>query len=218
MSAIVAISDRVKGQYYVGLGLVRRRLFGANNERLDLWMDSFNKLEPPARAGVVGFAIAAIAAVVVGAFAVYFVQVANVKTELNDTFRAVHELETLKSTYIVENQKFERLVSMVGKKTRGVAAKPFFEKVAKDLNVKIDGLSEKKVPLSTDNPLSGEMQEVQVDVRFPDISIPRLLNFVIEVEKRGMYFRVNDLTIRGRYGTRLKFDGIAKFRGYDVNG
>src|SRR5690606_29219158 len=133
MSAISTLSDRVRGQYYAGLGLIRRRLFGANNERLDLWMDSFNKLEPPARAAVVSVAIAAIAAVVVGAFVIYFVQVSNIKTELNDTFRAVHELETLKKTYVVENQKFERLVSTVGSNTRNVAPKPFSHTIAEQL-------------------------------------------------------------------------------------
>ena len=218
MSAITTLSDRVKGQYHAGLGVLRKRLFGANNERLDLMMDSFNKLEPSARALVVGLAGLAIAGIVVGAIVIYVYQVDAVKTELNDTFRAVHELETLKKTYEIENKKFEKLVKVVKRKTGKVKAKPFFEKIAKELGVKIDSLTEKKVPLETGNPLSGKMQEVHVEVRFPAISIPRLMQFMIEVEKRGTYFRVNDFNIRGRYGTRLKFDGVAKFRGYDVNG
>jgi len=49
----------------------------------------------------------------------------------------------------------------------------------------------------------------------PNISIPRLLSFLVEVEKSNKYLRVQDLQIRARYGTKLYFDSQAKVRGYD---
>ena len=55
-------------------------------------------------------------------------------------------------------------------------------------------------------------------MRLPNISIPRLLGFLVEVEKSNKYLRVQDLQIRGRYGTKLYFDSQVKVRGYDVNG
>jgi len=216
MSALAAIVDRFKGQYQTGVGMVRSRLFGVNNERLDLMMDSFNKLAPGQRTAVVAGIIGLISVFVMGAVILYFSQVGALKDDLNNSFAAMHELRTLKSTYTNESQKFEKVVSGVQRKTGAVKAKPFFEKIAKEMDVKIEGLSEKKVPLAPENPLSGKMSEIHVDMRFPKISIPRLLNFIMEVEKKGSYFRVNDLKIRGRYGTRLYFDGEAKFRGYEV--
>ena len=73
-----------------------------------------------------------------------------------------------------------------------------------------------KGPLPVDNPLSEKAQEVKVEMRMPNISIPRLMSFLVEVEKSNKYLKVQDLQIRGRYGTKLYFDGQAKVRGYDV--
>jgi hypothetical protein len=98
-----------------------------------------------------------------------------------------------------------------------MSLKPFFEKIANDLGVTIEGISDQKVPLAAENPLSDKLQEIRVEMRLPNISIPRLLNFVVEIEKSGKYLKVQDLQIRARYGTKLFFDGQIKVRGYDVS-
>jgi len=97
-----------------------------------------------------------------------------------------------------------------------MSLKPFFEKIANEQGVALEGLTDQKGALPADNALSEKMQEVRVDMRLPNISIPRLMTFLVEVEKSNKYLRLQDLQVRGRYGTKLYFDAQAKVRGYDV--
>ena len=216
MSAIAVATDKVKGQIQSVLMQVRTRIFGTNNERIDFLMDSFYKLNPNQRTGVMAGVIGFVVLCVFGLLMLYFSQVGQINSDLNNTFTAMHELRTLRTNYEIEDTKFEKLHDLITKRTRSLRMKPEFEKIARNLGVTIDGVTEKKVPLASDNPLAEKLQEVHVDLRLGNISIPRLLNFLVDVEKSNKYLRVMDLKIAGRYGTRLFFDAQVKIRGYNV--
>jgi hypothetical protein len=215
MSVAATFSDKIRGELQGSLRLLRRRLFGANNEKLDFLMDSFYKLSPNQRTGVLAGGVSLVGLFVVVAFGLYFSLVARLRSDLSASFAALHELQTQKATYEQENRNFEKLVDIVERKTKQVSLKPFFEKIANEQVVTLEGLADSKSPLPSDNPLAEKFQEVRVEMRMPNISIPRLMSFLVEVEKSNKYLRVQDLQIRGRYGTKLFFDGQAKVRGYD---
>ena len=201
------------------LDQIRIRAFGANNERLDFLMDSFYKLEPKERVGVLAGVAGGIGFVIIVAFGIYFSQVNRLKSELNDAFAALHELQELKADYSIEDARFQRVIEQVQKKTGDLQVKPFFEKIARDTLVQIEGLNVQKNPLDAGNPLGSKMQEVKVkDLRINNTSIPKVLNFLIEIEKADNYIRVQDIEIRGRFGTRLYFDTKLTARGYMVGG
>jgi len=217
MNEIKQYIEQLRGRLNLLLDQLRARVFGANNERLDFLMDSFYKLEPKERVGVLAGVAGAIGFVIVVAFVIYFSQVGRLKSELNDSFAALHELQELKSDYSIEDARFQRVVEQVQKKTSDLQVKPFFEKVARDTLVQLEGLNVQKNPLEADNPLGSKMQEVKVkDLRINNTSIPKVLNFLIEIEKANNYIRVQDLEIRGRFGTRLYFDTKLTARGYAV--
>jgi hypothetical protein len=215
MSVVATFADRLKGQIQVNLKVAQRRLFGANNEKLDFLMDSFYKLSANQRTAALSGSIGVVFLLVIMVFGLYFSLVSHLKNELSSSFAALHELQSKKAMYEQENRNFEKLVDMVERKTKQVSLKPFFEKIANDQGVNIEGLSDSKSPLPADNPLAERFQEVRVEMRMPNISIPRLLSFLVEVEKSNKYLRVQDLQIRARYGTKLYFDSQAKVRGYD---
>ncbi len=194
----------------------RKRIFGANNEHLDFIMDSFYKLPPSQRNAVLAGIIGGIILFVAAAVGLYFSRVNSLKSELNETFSAIHELQGLKSDLGAIDAKFENVVSTVDRRTAELKIKPFFEKLAKQEQVVIEGLVEQKSQIPADNPLSNRLEEVLVEMRLPKISIPKLLNFLIEVEKADKFLRLQDLKIQGRYGTKLYFDGTVKIRGYTV--
>jgi len=216
MSVVATIADRFMGQLQGNVQLVRKRLFGTNNEKLDFLMDSFYKLSPNQRTGLLAATVAAIAMFVLGAVGLYFSQVSRLKVELSRSFASLHELQALKVSYEQENKNFEKLLDTVERKTKQMSLKPFFEKIANEQGVVLEGLTDQKGALPADNALSEKMQEVRVDMRLPNISIPRLMTFLVEVEKSNKYLRVQDLQVRGRYGTKLYFDAQAKVRGYDI--
>ena len=144
----------------------------------------------------------------------YFTQVNSLNRELNKRFDALYELRDLKRSYQTEDQKFTKLVDSVLSASGTLRIKPYFEKIANEQGVQLEGLTETKVPIPSDNPMSERLQEVKVKVRLNNISIPRLLNFVIEIEKGSGSIRVQDLQIRARYGTKLFFDVEVTGHGY----
>jgi hypothetical protein len=216
MSAITELSDKLKGQVFDFVGALKKRFFGANNERLDFIMDSFYKLPPSKRNGVFAGIVFFIAAIVLGAVMIYFSQVNALKDELKNSFNALHELKELSAEYNMEERKFEKLLADLQRRTAQFKMKPFFEKISKDLNIQIERLEEKKIPIPADNPMADKVSEINVDMHLPNISIPRLLNFLVEVERSKHFLRVKDLQVRGRFGTKLFFDAYIKIRGYEV--
>jgi hypothetical protein len=181
-------------------------------------MDSFYKLSPTQRTGmIIGSAVTSFV-LIISVMLFYFSQVDALESELNESFNAIYELQQLKADYKYEDERFNNLLRMVRSKTSALRVKPFFEEKATTIGVELQGLSDQTEPLPAENVLSKKVKYVRVEMRIPKVSIPRLLNFMIEVEKSGNFLSVENLEIRSRYGTKLFFDATVKFRGYAVEG
>ncbi len=213
MSALEDFQEKVRNQWSSFTNELRKRIFGANNENLDLLVDSFYKLEPPQRNAVLAGGVALLGFLVFGFIALYFAQVSSLNRELNKRFDALYEIRELKADYLREDRRFQALTEAINGGSGALRIKPFFEKVANEQGVQLEGLTETKSQLPAENALSEKFQEVRVDMRLNNISIPKLLNFVVEVEKTGGFIRVQELQIRARYGTKLFFDAQIKARG-----
>jgi hypothetical protein len=197
---------------------VSKKIFGNNNETLDFLMDSFYKLSPEQRAGTIVASFLALVLISFGILWFYFSSVSALERELNQSFNALHELRSLKASFESEQGRFNRLLQSVGRKTSAIRMKPFFEEKGQALGVEIQSLTDSVKPLPPDNPLTDKMKYTKVTMTLPKISIPRLLSFVTEVEKSNNFITVEDMVIRGRYGTRLFFDVDVEFRSYSVEG
>lgn len=213
MSALEDFQEKIRNQVATASAEIRKRIFGANNENLDLLVDSFYKLEPPQRNAVIAGGIAGLGLVVFGLIALYFAQISSLNRELNKRFDALYEIRELKADFQLEDKRFQSLVEAISGGSGSLRIKPYFEKIANEQGVQIEGLNESKVALPIDNALGEKFQEVRVDMRLNNISIPRLLNFVVEVEKGAGFIRIQDIQIRARYGTKLFFDAQIKARG-----
>ncbi len=214
MSGLVVFQEQIKGRFEFFIKELRKKTLGPNNERLDLLVDSFYKLEPAQRNATIAGGLALLVLIVLGLVGLYFAQVNGLNRELNKRFDALYELKQLKADAAKEDQKFGKLIESVVNASGGLRIKPYFEKIANEQSVQIEGLVETKVPLPSDNPMSEKLQEVKVEMRLNNISIPRLLNFIVEVEKGSGSIRVQDLQIRAKYGTKLYFDAQLKGHGF----
>lgn len=198
--------------------IVRTRIFGVNNERLDFIMDSFYKLSPQHQTGVVFGVGAGLLAVLALVFYTYFAAMRSLESRLTNGFDAIYSLRKLSEVYNNEQGKYNSLLSAVRDKTAGLRLKPFFERKANDTNVQIQGLTDDTQELPAENPLSKDLSYVNAEMRMSNISIPKLLNFIIETEKADNFIKVEDLDIKARYGTKLFFDATVKFKGYAMKG
>lgn len=218
MKYLDVVRDQIQGRAaQVSLAL-RSRVLGANNERLDLLVDSFNKLSPEHRNYVLfGVGGASLVTALLGV-ALYFNRVGSLQYELDESFRAVRELKMATVTFQEEDQRVEGVVGEVESRTRSLRMKPFFEELGNRLGITIEGIVDQKVPLAADNPLSSYLQESRVELRLPRISIPKLMTLLLEIERSGNYLRITDLQIKARFGDKLFFDVQAKIRGYSPVG
>ena len=214
MSAFDDYKDQILNQWGLLTSSVRKKVFGANNENIDLLVDSFYKLEPPQRnAAIVGGAVGLVI-IVVTFLGIYFAQLSSLNRDLNRRFDALYEIRDLKDSYLVESARFTALETSITGSSSTVRMRPYFEKIANEQGVKIDGLTESKAPLASDNALSAKFQEIRVEMRLNNISIPKLLAFLVEVEKWGGSIRIQDLQVQAKYGTKLFFDAKIKARSF----
>lgn len=218
MSALSEIKEKFDNIFSSQIEVLRKQLFGVNNERLDFFMDSFYKLEPKQRGLALGGITTLVLGFVFSSVFLYFSRVSALQTELNSSFHALNKLRTLRAQEKMEGQKFDLLVETIGKKTKDLAYRPFFEKISKDLKVNMTNLKEDKVDMDTNNPLGSQMKTMRISMKLPNISLPKLLNFLIEIEKSGKLLRVTDLKIVGIFGNKLFFDVNIMVRGYTSGG
>ncbi len=211
------LKERYKGFFQVQINRVKVRIFGVNNEHLDFLMDTFNKLNPQQQNAALGGGVAAVILAMIFSFYFYYAQVNLLQSQLNNTFKELRDLKQLKAEEAAESQSFDKLVDNITRKTRDLNFKPFFEKVSRTLNIPINNIGERPVEIDSANPLSLVMKEVHLDMRLSKISIPKLLEFMIEVEKSDRYLRVQNLKITGIYGNKLYFDVDVLIRGYQTS-
>lgn len=214
MKAFESLVSQVQETFRPGMEVVKRRLLGANNERLDFVMDSFYKLTPQQQTGVLAGFAGLLFLLVLVIFGIYFSRVGALEEELNSGFEALREIRSLSEDYKHERSKLEWLSSAVESKTSQFRPKPFFEKSANQVGVTLESLRAEEVNISSDSPLAQNFKEVQVDFRIPKVSIPRMLQFMSELEKANKTLTVRNLRIRSRYGDRLYFDTEAQVVGY----
>ena len=208
--------SEIKGRFETYSKILIEKVFGVNNERLDFVMDSFYKLDHGYRNAVLAGVVSLVTGLVTLAVFVYYMQVSDLRDELNDTFNALNELKALKAEASSESARFDQLITRIQNRTRSISLKPFFERLARQSKIPLKSLSDRQPEMDANNPLADRLREVHVDLRLSRVSIPKLLNFLVDIEKSNHYLRIQNLKITGIYGNKLYFDVDILVRGYRV--
>jgi hypothetical protein len=211
-----SLTENLGGKLAQAKIAIMRRLFGDNNEKIDFLMDSFYKLEPNQRV----FVLSGAGAVLVGAvgiiLGIYFSSAAAIEGELDQGFDALYSLQDARKELSSEGKRYSLLLDNIRKKSRALAIKPFIEKTAKNTDVTIRDLSERSTDLPADVILSEELKFVNANLNLSKVSVPRLITFLLEIERSKSFLTVDDLQIRSRHSDKLFFDAKLKIRGYGV--
>lgn len=193
---------------------VKQLIFGRNNEKLDFLMDSFYKLSPQQQSFVLVGGGAFIATFLIVAVSLYFTAVSGLERDLNRGFAALHELKSKNEEYQQINAAFDKLSKSIRNKTSGINL-GFFENLAEQQGVEIISPKESEVAMDAENSLTNSFSYLDVEFEIKRVSIPKLLNFLTEIEKAGKFFRVRKLHIDSIYGEKgLYFNVKTKIRGY----
>jgi hypothetical protein len=214
--AYADIKNRLVSEINQVFSRIRKQILGSNNEKLDLLMDTFSALEPEKKSMVLVGGVASVLVLVVFVVILYGTQVSSLQSDLDDSFQSLKDLKELSVEYKQAENSINSIFSLVERKTRNLKYKPFFEKKAQEVGVSLENLDDKILNLPPENPLSERLNEVNVSFRLSKVSLPRLVKFLIEVERSDKFLRVRDLKIRERFGTKEYFDASVVFRGYGM--
>ena len=214
MEQLEQFIEKMKTRFSEIIQKLLLEIFGENNERLDFLLDSFNKLQPNQQRGALaGSAVVFFLMIMMGIW-IYAAQVASLRAELSDSFSTLRQFRSLANEFGMENTKFTLLVDSVKGKVDATSYKPYLDQLAKKNGLSLGQLDERDIAATEESPLGKELRDVAIDVNFDNVSLPRLLKFLTEIEKSGKYLRIDDLRIRSRYGTKLFFDAKVLFRAY----
>lgn len=193
------------------------KIFGKNNERLDFVLDSFYKLPPEKRTGVLTGVFVLLGFLVVGIFALYFSRVNTLDHSLNDSAIALGEFRAHQIESQDASSDLERLKERIKSKMKSFSIKPFFEKISDENSVEIRTTKVKPSETVDLGELSSLMKEQDVEIVISKISIPKLLKFISAIEKKQKYIRVKDLRIRDLSGNKLYFEAQIFFRAFQLS-
>jgi hypothetical protein len=186
----------------------RSFVFGKQNARIEYLMDSYFKLPPEGKSGVVAGGIALGILLVVGIIAMYLAALSSLQTKLDVAFEATNKLREIHSAHIVTNQRFKDLDERLNTASQGLVLISILEKKAKDLEIPATGFPA-QVPttdLPTTNPFNDKYQTAKVEFRASNISLKKIIEFIIAIESTPHLLRVSSLKIRSLYQTKLFFD------------
>lgn len=218
MEKLLHLFEDLKTKFDQMMERLGRKLFGPNNENLDFFVDSFNRLDNNQKIVVGALSALVLFFSVIFVFWVYFAQVASLRSEMSRSFQAVQEIQSLQAELTQEEMRFDSLTSKIEKKISNLRVKPYFESLSKKIGVTIDDIEDQSISIESSDPLSDKFENILIDLRLNKISIPRLLSLIMEFEKSDQLLRLQDLTIRSRYGTKLYFDASLKVMGYQFIG
>ncbi|MBF0441864.1 MAG: hypothetical protein HQK54_08175 [Oligoflexales bacterium] len=218
MGFLKNIADMIEGLIRQGLNILRRRIFGVNNERFDFFIDSFNKLSPNNQSTVVMAGIGILIVLVIAIFGIYFSRINALETELNQGFIALQDVRSMSVDLKSKSQVMEMMINNIDAKTANFRPKSFFEQIGNQQGVTMESLRSEEVNIPEDRAISKRLKYVNVEFRLPKVSIPRLLKLMGEIEKSEAGLFIQDLQIRARYGDKLYFDAQVKVTGLKKGG
>ena len=213
-----SIQEKIKETYSSYLNIIRIRIFGKNNEKIDFIIDSFYKLPPEKRTLSLAVAVVFALGLFVGVLSLYFERSNQLDNDLDISFKSYSQLQSKKVEYNVERKKLDNFIFLLESKNDSLRIKPYFEKMSKLNNIEIKDIKEKDVESDLSDPFFEKVTEVLVEMKLPKISIPKLMGFLVDVEKSNYFFRIKDLKIKGLYGNKLYFDSRVSFRTYRISG
>ncbi len=210
-----SLIEKIKSFFRKIMTWIRIKIFGDNNERLDFFVDSFNKLDQTKKYIVGGIGVFSLFCLVGGIFFLYFWQVSNLKSGMNQGFAALHSLQRIHAQHISTDAEFKDLTQQLTTATSGLKFKPMIETISNELGVKVRNLKDiKSIDFSAENPLRGKFKKAGIQLEFDRISIPKLIKFVEQIDKQNKFLSIQEIDIGEIYKTRLYFKAKITVTGY----
>ena len=194
---------------------VRTAIFGRQNERLEFLMDSYFKLPPEGRTGVlVGGAVFG-ALFLVGIVVLYLAALGSLQGRLDSAFEATNKLREAHTSHSMIKQKFTDLEQKIAAANQNLIPISVLEQKAKELGLAASGFPPQLpvTDLPVNNPLAEKYQNAKIEFRVSNVSLKKIIDFVIAIESTPHMLRVTSLKVKALYQNKLFFDATFEVEG-----
>lgn len=203
---------RNMGQWIVP---IRQLMFGKQNERIEFVMDSYYKLSPEARTGVIAGGIFVSGILLIFIVSMYVFSLGMLQDRLEGAFEATNQLRDAKTIYTSTKKKFEALEERLNTANQNLSIISVLETKAKDLGLQTRGFPP-QVPtteLAESNPLAKRYQNAKVEFKVQNASLRKIMDYVMAIETLPNMLRVTSLRIKALYQNKLYFDATLEVEG-----
>ncbi|NBW80251.1 hypothetical protein EBR21_00720 [bacterium] len=190
---------------------VREIIFGKQNERIEYFMDSYFKLPSEGRTAVVAGAFLLAGLTVFGFIGLYLSSLSSLQSKLDQSFQAVNKLRAKQVEYAVTKRKFDELDKRISNVTSSLQILSLLEEKAKSLDLQISGNTKTDKASSEKDFIKGTLlaekyKSTRSEFRVSNVSLKKIIDFVVAIESDDKMLRVSDLRIKGLYQNKIYFD------------
>jgi len=199
----------------------RDLIFGKQNERIEYFMDSYFKLPPEGRTAVLGGGILLAALLVLSFIGIYLSALSGLQSRLDESFQAVNKLRAKQVDFAVTKRKFDELDRRIANITQSLQILTVLEEKAKSLELQISGNNKSDKPSGEKDfirgtPLADKFKATRSEFRVSNVSLKKIVDFVVAIESDDKLLRVSDLRIKGLYQNKLFFDATFAVDGIEL--
>ena len=192
-------------------------IFGENNARLDKLIDSYYSMRAEKRKRVKYLGVFCGIILFVMVLLIYFYGLYNLQTKLNHATDVYLKIQEEKPNFIIVQNEYKQIAANITQVNKLENLIPEINLVATELNIQIDGLDTKiplVIPLSSTQDLTADFNKVKIDFQIKSISIKRMIDFLIKVQKLPNKFAISNLEIVQVFGNKLYFNVNVSFITY----
>lgn len=190
---------------------IRDAIFGKQNERIEYFMDSYFKLPPEGRTAAIASGIVLAILIVLAFVGAYITALNRLQSRLDESFEAVNNLRDKQIEFAVIKKKYDELDKRLSGVTQSLQILSLLEEKAKSKGLQISGNNKAEKP-STEKDfirsslLKDKYKPMRSEFRISNVSLQKIIDFVVDIESDNKLLRVTDLRIKGLYQNKLYFD------------
>jgi hypothetical protein len=183
-------------------------------------MDSYFKLPSEGRTAVVAGAFIVAGLTVFGFIGLYLSALSSLQSKLDQSFQAVNKLRAKQVEYAVTKRKFDELDKRISNVTSSLQILSLLEEKAKSLDLQISGNTKTDKASSEKDFIKGTLlaekyKSTRSEFRVSNVSLKKIIDFVVAIESDDKMLRVSDLRIKGLYQNKIYFDATFAIDGIE---
>lgn len=188
---------------------LRAAVFGRQNERLEYLADTFFKLSPEARAGIVIGGIGGFFILIVSLILLYVAGLEALQSELDSAYSSINRLRQMEATYTVSKAKFRNLEERFRSSNEGLSLVTIIEEKGKELGIKTSfpsGQRDSSMGTTLRDSAMKDYRVAQVSFTVENVGLKKIIDFLIELERLPNMLHVNSVKLSRGFTNKLYLD------------